>query len=131
MVSKNSPINFSFRFTRSCWQVVHANTELMIAKTPPPPYYTVIFTSTRTEGDNGYSAMADRMVELAAEQEGFLGIDSAREDIGITVSYWQSLDAIRNWKQNAEHLEAQRLGRESWYSDFMLRVAKVERDYGM
>ena len=103
----------------------------MIAKTPPPPYYTVIFTSTRTEGDNGYSAMADRMVELAAEQEGFLGIDSAREDIGITVSYWQSLDAIRNWKQNAEHLEAQRLGRESWYSDFMLRVAKVERDYGM
>ncbi|OGT69935.1 MAG: JEMB protein [Gammaproteobacteria bacterium RIFCSPLOWO2_02_FULL_57_10] len=103
----------------------------MIAKTPQPPYYAVIFTTTRTAGDNGYGAMADRMVELAAEQEGFLGIDSAREDIGITVSYWESLDAIRKWKQNAEHLEAQRLGREKWYSDFMLRIAKVERDYGM
>ncbi len=103
----------------------------MIAKTPQPPYYAVIFTTTRTKGDNGYGVMANRMVELAAEQEGFLGIDSAREDIGITVSYWESLEAIRNWKQNAEHLEAQRLGRESWYSDFMLRVAKVERDYGM
>src|SRR3989338_7488971 len=98
----------------------------MIAKTPQPPYYAVIFTTTRTAGDNGYGAMADRMVELAAEQEGFLGIDSAREDIGITVSYWESLDAIRKWKQNAEHLEAQRLGREKWYSDFMLRIAKVE-----
>lgn len=103
----------------------------MIAKTPQPPYYAVIFTTTRTAGDNGYGAMAARMVELAAEQEGFLGIDSAREDIGITVSYWESLDAIRKWKQNAEHLEAQRLGREKWYSDFMLRIAKIERDYGM
>lgn len=103
----------------------------MIARTPQAPYYAVIFTSTRTEGDNGYGAMADRMVELAAEQQGFLGIESAREEIGITVSYWDSLDAIRKWKQNAEHLEAQRLGRESWYADFKLRIAKVERDYGM
>lgn len=103
----------------------------MIARTPQPPYYAVIFTTKRTEGDNGYAAMADRMVELAAAQEGFLGIESAREDLGITVSYWASLEAIRAWKQNAEHLQAQRLGRESWYADFTLRVARVERDYGM
>ncbi|MBQ0764032.1 MAG: antibiotic biosynthesis monooxygenase [Marinobacter psychrophilus] len=74
--------------------------------------------------------MADRMLELAAQQEGFLGLESAREDIGITVSYWASEEAIKNWKQNAEHLEAQRLGHESWYSEFKVRVAKVERAYG-
>jgi len=102
-----------------------------IANTPEPPYYAVIFSSRRTPGDNGYGAMAARMVELAAEQPGFLGIESAREDVGITVSYWRSLDAIRAWKRNAEHLEAQRLGHRQWYADFRVRVAKVERDYGM
>jgi heme-degrading monooxygenase HmoA len=101
-----------------------------IAKTPSPTYYAVIFSSARTEGDYGYGAMADRMLELAAQQEGFLGLESAREDIGITVSYWASEEAIKNWKQNAEHLEAQRLGHESWYSEFKVRVAKVERAYG-
>ncbi|WP_273253698.1 antibiotic biosynthesis monooxygenase family protein [Marinobacter psychrophilus] len=90
----------------------------------------MIFSSARTEGDYGYGAMADRMLELAAQQEGFLGLESAREDIGITVSYWASEEAIKNWKQNAEHLEAQRLGHESWYSEFKVRVAKVERAYG-
>lgn len=102
-----------------------------IAKTPSPPYYAVIFSSVRMEGDQGYSAMADRMVELAAQQEGFLGIESAREDVGITVSYWASEEAIKNWKQNAEHLEAQRLGHKAWYSEFKVRVAKVERAYGI
>jgi heme-degrading monooxygenase HmoA len=102
-----------------------------IANTPEPPYYAVIFSSQRTPGDNGYGAMAARMVELAAEQPGFLGIESAREDVGITVSYWRSLDAIRAWKSNAEHLEAQRLGHRQWYADFRVRVARVERDYGM
>ena len=102
----------------------------MIAKTPPPPYYAVIFTSLRTEVDEGYGDMADRMVELAAAQPGFLGVESARSGLGITVSYWESLEAIRNWKMNAEHLIAQQLGRKQWYSEFQTRICKVEREYG-
>jgi heme-degrading monooxygenase HmoA len=102
-----------------------------IARTPSPPYYAVIFSSHRTEGDNGYDAMAGRMVELASQQPGFLGIESVRGSLGITVSYWENLDAIRNWKQNAEHNEAQRLGHRQWYSSFRVRVAKVEREYGI
>ena len=102
-----------------------------IARTPSPPYYAVIFSSYRTEGDNGYDAMAERMVELASQQPGFLGIESVRENLGITVSYWENLEAIRNWKQNAEHNEAQRLGHQQWYSGFRVRVAKVEREYGI
>ena len=102
-----------------------------IARTPSPPYYAVIFSSYRTEGDNGYDAMAGRMVELASQQPGFLGIESVRENLGITVSYWENLEAIRNWKQNAEHNEAQRLGHQQWYSGFRVRVAKVEREYGI
>lgn len=102
----------------------------MIAKTPEPPYYAVIFTSLRTEGDNDYGAMAEHMVDLAARQPGFLGVESAREEVGITVSYWESLEAIRHWKANAEHLVAQRLGREKWYRAYKTRVCLVERDYG-
>ncbi len=103
----------------------------LIAKTPPPPYYAVIFTSTRTEGDHGYAAMADRMVELAQQQPGFLGLESARVDVGITVSYWKDLESIRAWKANAEHMQAQRQGRDQWYSAFTTRIAKVERDYSL
>lgn len=103
-----------------------------IATTPKPPYYAVIFTSVRTEGDqDNYAAMADKMVQLAAEQPGFLGIESAREGVGITVSYWQDLASIKQWKANAEHLLAQKLGREQWYRSFKTRIAKVERDYGI
>jgi len=102
-----------------------------ITNTPTPPYYAVIFTSHRTEGDNGYGEMAERMAELAAHQPGYLGMESAREGMGITVSYWESLEAIRNWKQNAEHQEAQRLGHRQWYSSFRVRIAKVEREYGI
>lgn len=102
-----------------------------IANTPKPPYYAVIFSSHRTDGDNGYAEMAERMAELAAEQPGYLGMESARESLGITVSYWESLEAIRNWKINAEHQEAQRIGRQQWYSSFRVRIAKVERDYGI
>lgn len=101
-----------------------------IARTPKPPYYAVIFSSQRTEGDNGYGEMAARMVELAARQPGFLGIDSVRDGLGITVSYWDSLESIRSWKRHAEHLEAQRLGHQRWYSGFRVRIAKVEREYG-
>ena len=102
-----------------------------ITNTPTPPYYAVIFTSHRTDGDNGYGEMAERMAELAAQQPGYLGMESAREGLGITVSYWESLEAIRNWKQNAEHQEAQRLGHQQWYSSFRVRIAKVEREYGI
>lgn len=101
------------------------------ADTPEPPYYAVIFTSVRTEGDNGYSAVAKRMIELAEKQPGFLGYESAREDIGITVSYWTDLEAIRLWKKNVEHQNAQQLGREKWYSAFKIRVAEIERDSSM
>lgn len=102
-----------------------------IAKTPEPPYYAVIFSSHRTEGDGGYGHMADRMVELASEQPGFLGFESVREGLGITVSYWESLESIASWKNNSEHCEAQRLGHKKWYSEFRVRVAKVEREYGI
>ncbi len=101
-----------------------------IAATPQPPYYAVIFTSTRTPGDDGYGATAGRMMKMAAEQPGYLGVESVREDLGITVSYWRSLEDIANWKRVAEHLEAQRSGREKWYTSFKTRIAKVERDYG-
>jgi len=100
----------------------------MLAETPKPPYYAVIFTSLRTDVDNGYGDMARRMVELASEQPGFLGHESARDGIGITVSYWESEEAIRNWHANAEHRVAQERGYKEWYSAFRLRVAKVERD---
>jgi len=103
----------------------------VIAATPPPPYYAVIFTSLRTDGDNGYGAMAQRMDELAAQQPGYLGVESAREGLGITVSYWRDLASIRAWKANAEHLYAQQTGRSTWYSDYRVRIAKVERDYGL
>lgn len=101
-----------------------------IASTPEPPYYAVIFTSERTEGDNGYGEMATKMVELASEQEGFLGIESARDGLGITVSYWRDLSSIAKWKANTDHLVAQRKGRSDWYTAFKTRIAKVERDYG-
>jgi len=102
----------------------------MIAETPQPPYYAVIFTSLRTDGDNGYGAMADEMNELAAQQPGYLGIESARDGLGITVSYWRSLRDIKNWKANERHLFAQKTGREHWYEHYKVRVCKVERDYG-
>ncbi len=107
-------------------------TEAIFAKTPAPPYYAVIFSSQRTDGDAGYNAMADHMVELAATQPGYLGIESCRgeDGFGITVSYWRSEVDIVAWKRNAEHAAARQLGREQWYGHFELRVARVERAYG-
>jgi len=102
----------------------------MIAQTPVAPYYAVIFTSLRTAGDDGYEAMSDKMVELAKQQPGYLGIESARNEIGITVSYWESLDAIKRWKSNVDHQLAQKTGREKWYSQYKVRICRVERDYG-
>ena len=102
-----------------------------IASTPEPPYVAVIFTSLRTDGDDeGYAAMAARMEELGAEQPGHLGIESVRDDLGITVSYWRTEADARAWKQVAEHLGAQRLGQQQWYRSYRVRVAVVQRDYG-
>ena len=101
------------------------------AKTPEPPYYAVIFTSQRTEGDHGYEAMAHAMFELALQQPGCLGAESVRDagGLGITVAYFTDEPAISAWKRNSEHLVAQRLGNEHWYSHYELRIAKVERAY--
>ncbi len=94
------------------------------------PYYAVIFTSVRTEGDTGYTAMSKKMVDLAALQPGFLGMESARESVGITVSYWASLEAIANWKANTDHIFAQQKGIKDWYSWYKVRICLVEREYG-
>jgi heme-degrading monooxygenase HmoA len=100
-----------------------------IAKTPTPPYYAVIFSNLRTTREEEYDATAVRMEELAAQQPGFLGIESVRDGLGITVSYWESLDAIAAWKAQDEHLLAQQHGRGKWYQNYKVRVARVERDY--
>ena len=101
-----------------------------IAATPPPPYVAVIFTSVRTDDDGGYAAMAAAMEGLAREQPGYLGIEAAREDVGITVSYWRDEAAAKAWKEVGAHLVAQRRGREVWYRDYRVRIALVTRDYG-
>jgi len=99
------------------------------AQTPQPPYFAVIFTSVRTEGDNGYAETAKQMLELASEQPGFLGFESARQEIGISVSYWSSQEAITAWKQHVAHHHAQDFAQD-WYSAFRVRVCRVEREYG-
>ena len=106
---------------------------MQTAKTPSPPYFAVIFSSKRTGGDKGYDRVAQRMEELAAQQPGYLGIESVRgaDDSGITVSYWSSEDAIAQWKANMEHKGAQEAGRRAWYADYTIRIARVERAYGM
>lgn len=100
------------------------------AKTPQPPYYAVVFTSQRTDGDRGYGKVAEQMEELASQQQGFLEVESARDcELGITVSYWESLEAIKNWKENLTHKLAQDKGKEEWYKNYTVRVCKVERAY--
>jgi heme-degrading monooxygenase HmoA len=101
------------------------------AQLPSPPYYTVIFSSLRSPGDKGYGAMADRMVELAGQQPGFLGVESVRDNsgFGITASYWKSLESTSHWKAHAEHRVAQETGKREWYAHYELRIAKVERAY--
>lgn len=101
----------------------------MIAKTPPPPYYAVIFSNIRTEVEEGYEKTAWDMVDLATQQPGYLGHESVRDGLGITISYWASLEAIQAWKKQTDHLVAQRMGREKWYKAYTTRIALVERDY--
>lgn len=102
----------------------------MIAKTPEPPYYAVIFTNIRTEIEQDYAATAELMVELAEKQTGYLGHESVRNGLGITISYWESLEAIKAWKMQSDHIIAQQRGRKEWYAAFKTRICKVERDYG-
>ena len=104
---------------------------MSIAPTPLPPYYAVIFTNIRTSVTEGYEITANRMIELASQQPGYLGHESVRnsEGVGITISYWKSLDAISNWKAHTEHQLAQRQGRDQWYHSYKTRICLVERDY--
>ena len=92
-------------------------------------YYAVIFTSTQNDDITGYSEMAEKMETLAKQQKGFIGMDSVRNEIGITISYWESLDAIKNWKLQSEHVVAQLKGRQDWYNWYHVRICKVEREY--
>jgi len=102
----------------------------MVSKTLDTPYYAVIFTSRRSDVEEGYQKAAQRMLELAAQQEGFLHVDSVRQHgHGITVSYWRDLESINRWKQQAEHLQAQQQGKDEWYTSYQVRICKVERDY--
>jgi len=102
-----------------------------IAETPEPPYTAVIFTSTRTPGDNGYTQMLQRMETMAAAQPGYLGIETVKDGLaGITVTYWRAEPAAAAWTQVAEHLVAQQRGQQVWYDDYRVRVATVGRDYG-
>ena len=91
----------------------------------------MIFTSVRTPGDNGYTEMAQRMENLARQKSGFLGIESVRTDLGITISYWKSVEDIITWKKDSEHLEAQRKGKSDWYAQYTVRICRVEREYKM
>jgi heme-degrading monooxygenase HmoA len=95
------------------------------------PYYAVIFSSQRTDGYNGYGFMADKMEQLAKEQPGFIGVESVRDSsgAGITISYWDSLEAISNWKRNQAHQAAQEKGKQEWYKNYNVKICKVEREY--
>jgi len=103
------------------------------APRPEPPYYAVIFASQHGGGSVAdYAATAQRMFELAASQPGYVGVESANgaDGFGITVSYWESLEAISAWRKHAEHTLARERGRAEWYTGYELRIAKIERAYG-
>lgn len=107
--------------------------ETLFAALPDPPYFVVTFSSKRSDGDRGYGAMAERMVEMARAQPGFLGVESARgaDGFGITNSYWRDEESILAWKRVVDHLAAQRLGRERWYTHYAVRIGRIERAYSM
>lgn len=99
-----------------------------IANTPKPPYYAVIFTSFLHEGSIGYADATNYALSLAKAQPGFLGYEGARNGMGISVSYWNSLEAIRAWKEHPEHVRLQKQ-EARWFRESKIRVCKVERDY--
>ena len=101
----------------------------MLSNTPPPPYYAVIFSSLRTKNDQDYAETNTLMNRLALKQNGFLGMEDARSDLSISISYWRDLAAIKKWKENVLHIDAQEKGRQLWYHQYKVRIAKVEREY--
>lgn len=102
-----------------------------IASTPAPPYYAVIFTTILKSSDPAYEETAEQMLKLAKQQDGYLGFESARDELGISVSYWRDLDSIKAWKNQLDHQQAQIKGRQDWYQSYQVRIARVEKDYGM
>ncbi len=102
---------------------------MTFANTPEPPYYAVIFTANMTNNQEGYHELAEEIRLLSEQQSGFLGMESAGEKFEITVSYWKSLEDIRSWKQQSDHLVAQKNGQDKWYANYKVRITKVERDY--
>lgn len=107
------------------------STTLSFARTPEPPYYAVVFTSIRTDVDDGYAQTAGDMIALAGKQPGYLGEESVREPggLGLTVSYWRTLEDVSSWKRHADHVAAQKAGREHWYRAYVVRICKVEKAY--
>jgi heme-degrading monooxygenase HmoA len=101
----------------------------MIVKTPAPPYYAVIFTSTLKEQPQGYAETAREMEALANDQPGYLGMESARSGLGISVSYWKDIESIQNWKNNVQHALAKDEGKKNWYASYRTRIARVEKEY--
>ena len=101
----------------------------MIISTPPTPYFAVIFTSILDEHDPEYFRMNDMLRQQAEKLDGFLGEDSARNDYGISISYWKDLDSIQQWRQNADHQWAKQKGRKDFYKEYKIRIARVERKY--
>jgi len=102
---------------------------MSLANTPKPPYYAVIFSSIRENDDSEYNVMAKKMDSMAKEQSGYLGFETVSGEIGLSISYWESLEAIRQWKKNVDHLEAQNKGKTSWYKSYRVRITKVEHEY--
>ena len=104
----------------------------MIVNTPEPPYYTVIFTSTRTAIDDGYTKLNDELWEDAQKLDGFIGAESMRGEngFGVTVLYFKDMDTIAEWSRYQKHIQAKELGKQKWYKDYRVRIAKVEREYG-
>ncbi len=102
---------------------------MSLANTPKPPYYAVIFSSIRDNDDEDYQVMAKKMDELAKIQPGFLGFETARDTLSVSVSYWESLESIQKWKNNLDHREAQNKGKTKWYEGYKVRIATVEREY--
>jgi len=102
----------------------------MIAKTPKPPYYAVIFSSLLNDSIEEYNETAEKMESLAKKQPGYLGFESGRSELGISVSYWKDLESIKAWKQHMQHAETIKRGKDQWYRSYFVRICKVERDYG-
>lgn len=105
----------------------------MFVNTPKPPYHAVIFTSQRTSIDDGYTELNDELYAEAQQFDGYIGADSLRnaEGYGVAVLYWRNADSIRKWAQYAKHIRAKQLGKEQWYEGYRVRIAVVEREYGM